>query len=251
MNNIEASNEDILVLNSKVEVATEELSKIKSKDEIIKDYKKEFTEHLLNALRTQFPQENLEREEKVIKGLFNKIVTAQVKTDTTNDENMLVAGFLRKKVEEMVMLIYAYRYLKLNDINKLFDSYGIKLDYKPIEEHLTYLEGTNFKDTLKEFIDNSVKLKIDVEDIKENIDEGIYNELPATLKYNKDLNPSGIKKNVFKKFSLLNLLKKINLFKAKKKYEDMVNESNNRTKADTIAISVADNIVSENKTSNI
>lgn len=242
------TNEDMQVLNSKVEVATEELGKIKSKDEQIKDYKKEFTEHLINALTNQFPKENLEREEKVIKGLFNKLVMAQVKTDTTDEENMLVAGYLRKRVEEMVMLIYAYRYLKLNDVNKLFDSYGIKLEYQPIEEHLTYLDGTNFKETLKEFIDNSVKLKTDVEDIKENIDEGIYNELPATLKYNKDLNPSGIKKSVFKKFSLLNLLKKINLFKAKKKYEDMVNESNNRNKSDAIAISVADTIVSEDQT---
>ena len=38
------------------------------------------------------------------------------------------------------------------------------------------------------------------ENIKQNIEETIYNEIPATLRYNKNANPAGIKKSIFKKF---------------------------------------------------
>ena len=37
------------------------------------------------------------------------------------------------------------------------------------------------------------------------------------------------------------------LFKAKRKYEKMIEESNTRDKADTLAISIADTLVSEGK----
>lgn len=239
-----ATQEDLDALTQKVEIATDELSKIKTKNDIIKQNKKEFTEHILNAFQQQFKDLNMEREEKLLKGLFNKIVQCKTKVDAETKDGVSTAGYLRKRVEEMVMLIYSFRYLKYNDISKMFESYGIKLDFDPIETKIKYLEGTNFKETMLQFIEDSIELKEEAEYIQENIDEHIYNEIPATLRYNKDANPSGIKKGIFKKFSLLNFLKKINIFKAKKKYEDMVNESETRNKADTLAVSIADTLVS-------
>ena len=242
-----ANKEDLDTLTVKVEAATEEMGKSKSKDEVIKARKKEFNEHLVAALRQEYPNEDLKREERLIKGLFGKIIKSQTDLDATDKDNNISAGYIRKKVEEMVMLIYAFRYFKYNDINKIFESYGIKLDYQPVEEHLKYLAGTNFKDTLKAFVDECIDLAEQKDTIKHNIEENLFNEIPPTLRYNKDVNPAGIKKSVFKKFSLLNLLKKINLFKAKRKYEKMIEESNTRDKADTLAISIADTLVSEGK----
>lgn len=239
--------EDLNNLTDKVEVATQELGKIKSKNDIIKQNKKEFTEHVLNAFAEQFKDLDMQREEKLLKGLFNKIVKSKVDVDSENEDKVFQAGYLRKHVEELVMLIYAFRYLKYNDITKIFEFYGIKLEFEPIENKIKYFAGTNFKETMLQFIEDSIAVKEETEEIQENIDNNIYNEIPVTLKYNKDVNPSGITKSVFKKFSFLNLLKKINLFKAKKKYEDMVNESATRNKADTLAVSIADTLVSEGK----
>lgn len=241
-----ATKEDLDTLTQKVEIATDEFGKIKVINDSIKQNKKEFTEHILNAFQQQFQSVDL-RQEKLLKSLFNKIIKAKTSPDLYGDDHVLLPGYIRKRVEEIVMLIYAFRYLKYNDVNKIFEEYGINLEFEPIENKIKYFEGTNFKETMKLLIDQAIDVRLKMDEIDNNINETIYNEIPATLKYNKDANPAGITKGVFKKFSLLNLLKKINLFKAKKKYEDMVNETETRSKADTLAVSIADTLVSEGK----
>jgi len=240
-----ATQEELNVLTTKVDTATEEMSKINSKKEQIKVLKKDFTDNILTAVKEAFPNENLKREEKVLKSLFGKLIKAQVDTDTEDKDGLLEAGYLRKKVEEVIMLIYAYRYLKDQSINKMFESYGIKLEYDPIETHLKYLAGTTFKESVTTYMNQAIDLQVANENIKYNIDENIYNEIPAALKYNKNANPSGIKKSIFKKFSLLKLLKKINLIKAKHSYEKMAEAAQITDKANTLAVAIADNLVSE------
>ena len=175
------------------------------------------------------------------------MLKSQVDVDAEDKDGLVVAGYLRKKVEEMVMLIYAYRYLKDQSINRMFESYGIKLDYEPIETKLKYLAGTTFKESVTTYVNQAVELQVDSDNIKTNIEENIYNEIPATLKYNKDVNPSGIKKSIFKKFSLLKLLKKINLIKAKHSYEKMAVAAEVSSRANTLAVAIADNLVSDGK----
>lgn len=237
--------EDLQVLTTKVEQATEELSKMTSKNDQYKQLKAEFTQNIITAIRDKFPNDDKTREEKVAKGLFNKIISSIVEEDGEDKDGYMKAGYLRKRVEEMVMLIYAFRYLKMNNVSKIFDEYGIKLEFNPVENYLVYLNGTNFKSTMKSFVDTCVELKSGIDNIKYNIDENIYSEVPATLRYNQNGNPAGIKKNIFKKFSFLNLLKKINVAKAKLKFDKMVEESATRNKADTLAVSIADTLVSD------
>ena len=239
-----ATQEELNILTTKVDTATEELSKINSKKEQIKVLKKDFTDNILTAVKEAFPNENLKREEKVLKGLFTKLLKCQTDVDAETKDGLLEAGYLRKKVEEMVMLVYAYRYLKDQSINKIFESYGIKLDYQPIETILKYLAGTTFKESVTTYMNQAVDLQVANENIKTNIDENIYNEIPAALKYNKNANPAGIKKSIFKKFSLLKLLKKINLIKAKHSYEKMAEAAQITDKANTLAVSIADTLVS-------
>ena len=240
-----ATQEELNILTTKVDTATEEMGKINTKKEQLKVLKKDFTDNVVTAVKNAFPNENLEREEKVIKGLFSKLLKCQVDVDSTDKDGILTAGYLRKKVEEMVLLIYAYRYFKDQSINKMFEGYGIKLDYEPIENHLKYLSGTTFKDSITTYMNQAVELQLANENTKTNIEENIYNEIPATLRYNKDANPAGIKKSIFKKFSLLNLLKKINLIKAKHSYEKMAEAAQITDKANTLAISIADTLVSD------
>lgn len=240
--------EDLQVLTDKVEQATEELGKMSAKNEQYKTLKAEFTSNVITAIRDKFPNDDKTREEKVIKSLFNKIISSIVDEDGEDKDNYLKAGYLRKRIEEVVMLIYAFRYLKMNNVNKIFEEYGIHLDFQPVEEYLTYLNGSDFKATMKSFVDTCVQLKVGVDSIKYNINENIYPEVPATLRYNKNGNPAGIKKGIFKKFSFLNLLKKINVAKAKLKFDKMVEESQTRTKADTLAVSIADTLVSSEET---
>lgn len=242
-----ASEEDLIRLKAKLNSATEELGKLSSKNEQYKVFKKDFCDNVITALKEAFPKEDLKREERVVKGLFNKIIDAKLKEDTKDKDNYLVAGYLRKKVEEMVMLIYAFRYLKYDEITKMFESYGIKLDYEPIEKHLPYLSGANFKDSVKEYIENAIELKNSTDVIKTNIDENIYGQLPSTLKYHKAANPTGLKKGMFRKFSFMNLLKKLAPFKALRKYDNMVEETQKRDKADTFALSIADTLISDVK----
>lgn len=244
---ITASEEDLITLKAKVNTATEELGRISTRNEQYKTYKKDFSDNIITALRDAFKDMDLKREERVVKGLFNKIIDAKVKEDSTDKDNYVVAGYLRKKVEEMVMLIYAFRYLKYNDVSKLFESYGIKLDFEPIETHLPYLAGTTFKDSVKQYIETAIELRNQTDEIKENINETIYNQIPSTLRYHRAANPAGIKKGIFKKFSLLNLLKKLAPAKAVRRYDNMVEETQTRDKADTLTLSIADTLISDVK----
>lgn len=241
----ELNQEDLNNLTQEVENASQEYAKVVSKDQTLKDSKKEFTEHLLTAFKNQYAERFDDRSQKLIKSLFKKLVVSRIDLDTEDQDNKLNAGYIRKKVEDLVMLIYAYRYLKYNDINKIFGEYGIKLDFEPVENLVTYLNGTNFKETLKQFIEGSAELKLEKENIEVNIRENIYSKIPDTLRYNKDTNKTGITKKTFKKFSLLKLLKKINPFKAQKKCQDMTQEASTKARADVLAVSIADTIVSK------
>ena len=104
---------------------------------------------------------------------------------------------------------------------------------------------TKIKNTLQK--DGSDKQTEAENDIEEDVDieENIYKEVPAILRYDKEINPVGITKKLFKKFSLLNLLKKVSAKKAKKKYESMAIEEDNKAKAGTLAVSIADTLVSD------
>lgn len=240
-----ATQEELNILTTKVDTATEEMGKINSKKEQIKVLKKDFTDNVLTAVKEAFPSEDLKREEKVLKGLFTKLVKCQTDVDSEDKDGVATAGYLRKKVEEMVLLIYSYRYLKDQSINRMFEGYGIKLDYEPIENHLKYLAGTTFKESVTTYMNQAIELQLANENTKNNIEENIYNEIPATLKYNKNANPAGIKKSIFKKFSLLKWLKKINLVKAKHSYEKMAEAAQITDKANTLAVSIADTLVSD------
>ena len=240
-----ATQEELNILTTKVDTATEEMDKINNKKEQIKVLKKDFTDNILTAVKEAFPNEDLKREEKVLKGLFTKLVKCQTDVDSEGKDGVVTAGYLRKKVEEMVLLIYSYRYLKDQSINRMFESYGIKLDYEPIENHLKYLAGTTFKESVTTYMNQAIELQLANESTKNNIEENIYNEIPATLKYNKNANPAGIKKSIFKKFSLLKWLKKINLVKAKHSYEKMAEAAQITDKANTLAVSIADTLVSD------
>ena len=240
-----ATQEELNILTTKVDTATEEMDKINNKKEQIKVLKKDFTDNILTAVKEAFPNEDLKREEKVLKGLFTKLIKCQTDVDGEGKDGVVTARYLRKKVEEMVLLIYSYRYLKDQSINRMFEGYGIKLDYEPIENHLKYLAGTTFKESVTTYMNQAIELQLANESTKNNIEENIYNEIPATLKYNKNANPAGIKKSIFKKFSLLKWLKKINLVKAKHSYEKMAEAAQITDKANTLAVSIADTLVSD------
>lgn len=239
-----ATQEELNVLHSKVEDATGELSKINDKKQQLKALKNDFTANVVTAVKQQFPELKLEREEKVLRGLFSKLIKARTDADTIVENEIKKASYLRKRVEEMVMLIYAYRYLKDQSINKMFSSYGINLDFEPIEKHLKYLEGTTFKESITTYLEDAEDLQLANENLKTNIEEKIYNEIPATLRYNRDANPVGIKKSIFKKFSLLKLLKKINIRKAKRDYEKMAEAAQITDQANNLAVAIADDLVS-------
>jgi len=237
--------ENVQKLTDVVEKATTETTKIITNKEKFKNYKAEFTQKLIEAIRIQFPNNDMTREEKITKKLFGKIISSIIDKDSTDKDNYLLAGFLRKRIEELIMLIYAYDYLQKDDIKNIFKEYKIDLQFNKIETYLTYLNDEATKSQLKYLVNECIDLQNNIDDFKVNIDETIYNEIPATLRYNKNGNPSGITKRLLQKFSLLNLLKKVNISKAKMKFDKMVEDSQTRKKADNLAVSIADTLVSE------
>ena len=237
--------ENVEKLTDVVEKATNETTKILTNKEKFKDCKASFTQKLIEAIRIQFPNNDMTREEKIVKKLFGKIISSIVEEDSTDKDNYLLAGFLRKRIEELVMLIYAYDYLQKDDIKNIFKEYKIDLQFNKIETYLPYLNDEGMRALFKNLVNECTNLQNDIDNSKINIEENIYNEIPATLRYNKNGNPAGITKRLLQKFSLLNLLKKINIAKAKMKFDKMVEDSQTRTKADNLAVSVADTLVSE------
>lgn len=237
--------EDVNILTSKVEQATDRMTEILTRNEILKQNKKDFTEEIINTFTQTFAENFEERHEKLLKGLFNKILKAKVELDSTDEDGNPVSGYLRKRIEELVMLIYVFKYFDYKDIEELFDEYNIKLDFKPIEQIINHYNNDELKQNMKILVEQAVQLRQKNEEINSDIEENIYKEVPAILRYDKEINPVGITKKLFKKFSLLNLLKKVSAKKAKKKYESMAIEEDNKAKAGTLAVSIADTLVSD------
>ena len=237
--------EDVNILTSKVEQATNRMTEILTRNEVLKQNKKDFTEEIINTFAQTFAENFEERHEKLLKGLFNKILKAKVELDSTDEDGNPVSGYLRKRIEELVMLIYVFKYFDYKDIEELFDEYGVKLDFKPIGQIINHYNNDELKQNMKILVEQAVQLKQKNEEINSDIEENIYKEVPAILRYDKEINPVGITKKLFKKFSLLNLLKKVSAKKAKKKYESMAIEEDNKAKAGTLAVSIADTLVSD------
>lgn len=233
-------------LNEKVEAATEELGRIKSRQSSIKDNKKEVNEHLLNAFNeAKIPLD--ERQEKVVKSAFNKVVKCLTEQDKEDEDGNFKPGFITKKVEEMVSLIYALKYLGIKDLEQAFSKYGINFTTQDTDKVLPYFSNPMIKETIKELVGASINLMDDALQIKDNIEEGIYKELPATLRYEKDSNPSGINKATFKKFSILNLLKKMAPKKAQQKCEKLEQETDAKTRAGLFAINYILSFIGKDK----
>ena len=208
--------ENVEKLTDVVEKATSETTKILTNKEKFKDCKASFTQKLIEAIRIQFPNNDMTREEKIVKKLFGKIISSIVEEDSTDKDNYLLAGFLRKRIEELAMLIYAYDYLQKDDIKNIFKEYKIDLQFNKIETYLPYLNDEGMRALFKNLVNECTNLQNDIDNSKANIEENIYNEIPATLRYNKNGNPAGITKRLLQKFSLLNLFK-----------EDQYSESEN------------------------
>ena len=236
--------EELEALNQRVEEATQELGKIKSRKLGISEHKKEVLEHLFNALNKSNAKYD-ERQEKVLKSVFNKVLKVKTELDKQDEEGKVKAGFLTKKVEEFVLLLYALKYLQINDLDRALEQYGITVVCPKIETILPYLDGEGIRNTIQEFVNASVELTKSTNEMQENIEEGIYKELPANLRYDKQSNPAGINKTTFKKFSLLNLLKKMAPQKAKQKGEKLEQETDAKTRAGLFAINYILSLVSE------
>lgn len=233
-------------LNEKVEAATEELGKIKSKQGTIKDNKKEINEHLLNAFNeAKIPLD--ERQEKVVKGAFNKVVKCLTEKDKEDEDGNFKAGFITKKVEEIATLLYALKYLGIKDLEQAFGKYGITFTTQDPEKVLPYFNNPMIKETVIELMGASINLADDNLHLKDNIEEGIYKELPASLRYEKDSNPSGINKATFKKFSILNLLKKMAPKRAQQKCEKLEQETDAKTRAGLFALNYILSFIGKDK----
>ena len=233
-------------LNEKVEAATEELGKIKSKQGTIKDNKKEVNEHLLNAFNeAKIPLD--ERQEKVVKGAFNKVIKCLTEKDKEDEDGNFKPGFITKKVEEIATLIYALKYLGIKDLEQAFGKYGITFTTQEPEKVLPYFGNPMIKETIIELMGASINLTDATLQLKDNIEEGIYKELPATLRYEKDSNPSGINKATFKKFSILNLLKKMAPKRAQQKCEKLEQETDAKTRAGLFALNYILSFIGKDK----
>ena len=228
--------EELGALTEQVELATQELGKIESKKTLIKDIRKDVTEHIFNA----FGNAKLDlgtKEVKLLKTVFNKVLKSRTEKTVEDEEGREKVGFLAKKIEDMVLLIYAFKYLGFNELDDHFKKYGITINTIDLEAMLPYLKGNDMHATLNDLISEAENILTDANDSQQKIENNIYDSIPEQLKYNKESNPAGINKTTFKKFSLLNLINKIAPKKAKAKCEKLEEETDAKNRANTFAIS--------------
>lgn len=231
-----AEKEELDALTQQVELATEELGKIESQKNIIKDIRKETTEHIFNAFK-QAKIDLDERQTKLLKTVFNKVLKSKTDVTIENEEGKEKPGFLQKKIEDVVLLIYAFKYLGFNELDDIFKTYGITINTANIENILPYLKGNDIKDTIKGFVDEAQTAAISNTNLQTKIENNIYSDIPENLKYNKESNPAGINKSTFKKFSILNLINKIAPQKAKQKCNKLEEDIDAKNRANIFTVS--------------
>ena len=178
--------EDVNILTSKVEQATDRMTEILTRNEVLKQNKKDFTDEIINTFTQTFAENFEERHEKLLKGLFNKILKAKVELDSTDEDGNPVPGYLRKRIEELVMLIYVFKYFDYKDIEELFDEYGVKLDFKPIEQIINHYNNDGLKQNMKVLVEQAIQLKQKNEEINSDIEEdGVGSTIPLILEGKK------------------------------------------------------------------
>ena len=209
---------------------------------LARDYgrdRKEFTEHLTNALRKDLKTGDHARLAKMAKGIYNLLVRARTTPDRA-EADTLVPGFVRKAVETFVILLYASRYLGYKELDGILSEYGVNAEARPLGDMSPYMDG--LEDTMRMFVKGGVENKNETEDIKERIDKDIYTGIPPELQ-----NEYGISRGTFRKLYMLNFVKNTDADNAGKRYESIREEANRHTQADSVTNIIADNVMEEVK----
>lgn len=101
------------------------------------------------------------------------------------------------KIAEVATLL---KYLGDTRLEEAFESAGMKLEIKPLEETEPYFaDNEDAKTTIADIFKQATESVGEVAKVNEKIDTEYFEETDSSLKYDKDTNVSGIKKADFRK----------------------------------------------------
>ncbi len=136
---------------------------------------------------------------------------------------------LPKKLTQLVDKIAAVAsmlaYIGHGEFEEELGKRGISLKYKTLEETSEVFENEDVKADVKAVFDTSCRIQKEVDDTKTAISEVIFeNSVCQELRYDKDLNPSGIKPSDFTKLvSVKAKIDKAKTDETKEKAEETAN----------------------------
>lgn len=104
---------------------------------------------------------------------------------------------VQKLVRKVAVLVKMLDYIGASDLEDEFRKYGIGLEYEKLEENETFSDE-RIREDVKGIFSNGKSIKEDVDSKNVEIKEGIYeNSVPSELRYDKELNPTGLKSSDF------------------------------------------------------
>lgn len=185
--------------------------------------------------RTDDDMNTVKRFKKETSSLYKMTCDFLVPEDVEEGEPTKVEKLVRKVATIVKMLDY----LNHNEIDHEFKKYGIELKYKKMDNEEAFSQG-HIKNTVKSIFTNGVNIKDDINKGNDEIKTGIYeSSVPIDLRFDKSMNPTGIKAADFCK-----------LVDLKAKYLKAQDEDT-KGKVEEVANTMAEDYVFQNKRNDI
>ena len=171
--------------------------------------------------RTQQDNDEIKKFKKNVSTLYKQTCFFLNPEEVEEGEETLT----QKMVKRLAIAVRMLDYLGNNDLDKEFEKYGIKLNYKKMKDEDTF-SNENIKKDIESIFTTGTTILSDIQKNDEKIRMDIFeNSVPQDLQFDKQMNPIGIKDTDFCK--LVGIKTKLLMAKDEDQKEKIDDQANN------------------------
>ena len=171
--------------------------------------------------RSQQDNDEIKKFKKYVSTLYKQVCFFLTPEEVEEDEETST----QKMVKRIAIAVRMLDYLGNNDLDDEFEKYGIKLDYKKLNEEDTF-SNENIKKDIESIFNTGKTIIEDIRKNEEKIMLDIFeNSVPTDLQFDKEMNPVGIKNTDFSK--LVGLKTKLLMAKDDEQKEKVDDQASN------------------------
>lgn len=175
-------------------------------------------------------------------GLVKQLLSSLKKYKEGKD----IKNKMDKVIGDFAAIIMILQYIgKLELAQEYLNKYGLEIKVKGFEEKYPDLARPDVKQTIVDCFEDAEKFAIKIEENQDIIKTSEFDKIPASLKFEKESNQSGITPNDFMNVVTIEAIAQLKAKKAKEKVEKLKDKNLAKSMSNMIVEHIASEIVKD------